>query len=166
MLQCNSKGKTAFQHYCKTKNIILLFFSLHFVSLTLPRLSLSNFSLSLCSPLGHHWRPSPNNTKPRPRLTQRRLSPGHRWPLSHDVAWSNGSLTAWHGLMGLSNPKLSTSLQSSGFVVEIMVDRWWVSMEVWVILAQVSLATWFRWWVWWQLLAPIGLMVCVFMWLY
>ena len=32
-------------------------------------------------------------------------------------------------------------------MVEIMVDRWWVSLEVWVILARVSLAAWFRWWV-------------------
>ena len=28
-----------------------------------------------------------------------------------------------------------------------MVDRWWVSLELWVILALVSLAVWFRWWV-------------------
>ena len=42
-----------------------------------------------------------------------------------------------------------------------MADQWWVSLEVWVILAWVSLAVWFRWWVWWPLLAPIGLMVCV-----
>ena len=46
-------------------------------------------------------------------------------------------------------------------MVEMLADRWWVSSEVWVILAWVSLVAWFRWWVWWPLLASIGLMVCV-----
>ena len=35
----------------------------------------------------------------------------------------------------------------SGFVVEIVIDRWWVSLEVWVILAWVSSKAWFKWWV-------------------
>ena len=116
VLQCNSKGRTALLHYCKTKNILLFFFSLHSVSLTLPLsqvclpcLSLSNFSLSLCSPSGHRWPLSPSNAKPKPRLTQQRPNPGRRWPLSHP-AWSDGSLMAWCGLMGLSNPKLSPSI--------------------------------------------------------
>ena len=30
----------------------------------------------------------------------------------------------------------------SGFVVEIVVDRWWVSLAVWV-----SSKAWFKWWV-------------------
>ena len=57
VLQCDSKCKITLQLNCKTKNIILLFFSLNclltlpFSQHYLPRLSLSllDFSLSLCS---------------------------------------------------------------------------------------------------------------------
>ena len=73
--------------------ILFYSFSLLTISLTLPlsqlclpRLSLSlrclpllllslcDFSLSLCSPSGHRWPPSPSNAKSRLRLTQWRGS--------------------------------------------------------------------------------------------
>ena len=90
VLQCDSKCKITLQLNCKTKNIILLFFSLNclltlpFSQHYLPRLSLSlsllDFSLSLCSlsvislspfalpqaTVGHHCpeTPSPGHISP------------------------------------------------------------------------------------------------------
>ena len=82
------------------------------------------------------------------------------------VAWFDGSLTticvAWRFVDGLfakdhdwwlifptpnSQPLSSIQWVCGGLVVEIVADRWWVSLEVWVILAWVSLAAWFKWWV-------------------
>ena len=69
----------------------------------------------------------------------------------------DGGLGWCHGSDGSFQPQtLNLSLRSSGFVVEIVENRWWVSLEAWVFLA-----VWFRWWVWWLLLALISLMVCV-----
>ena len=57
----------------KTKTKILFSFSLSVSLLShslncLPRLSLSDFSLSFCSPSSHRWPPSPSNSKPRSQL--------------------------------------------------------------------------------------------------
>ena len=77
-LHCSSIVKTKILFYSFSlssclltlplSQLYLLRLSLSFRFLPLPLLSLNDFSLSLYSPSGHHWPPSPSNAKPRPHL--------------------------------------------------------------------------------------------------
>ena len=69
---CNSTVKPKILFYSfslSTVSFTLPLFQLYIPHLSLSlSLSLSDFSLSLCSPFGHRWPPLPNNAKPKPCL--------------------------------------------------------------------------------------------------